>query len=56
MKRRSLAVIFSILVSVAAQTAAAAASDHDDTDARMIDAKVVEVNSRHISVIARTGV
>jgi len=57
MKRRSLAIIVSILVSLAAHTAAAAAATNDeDTDARMVDAKVVEVNERHISVVARTGV
>jgi len=57
MKRRSLAIIMGILVSVAAQTAAQAATPNDgDTDARMVDAKVVEVNARHISVVARTGV
>ena len=36
--------------------ARAAAADPEDTDVRMADAKVVEVNDRHISVIARTGV
>src|SRR3954470_15014547 len=58
MKRRSLAFMLGILVSVAAHTASAraAATDGDDTDARMVDAKVVEVNDSHISVVARTGV
>lgn len=56
MKRRSLAVVLSILVSLAAQTARAASSDAEDTDLHMTDAKVVEVNDRHISVIARSGV
>jgi hypothetical protein len=57
MKRRSLAIVMGILVSLAAHTAAAAAAPNDeDTDARMVDAKVVEVNDRHISVVARTGV
>ncbi len=55
MKRRSLAVVLGILVSVAAQTARAA-SDPEDSDIHMTDAKVVEVNDHHISVIARTGV
>lgn len=55
MKRRSLVIVMSILVSVAAHTAAAAPKD-EDTDARIIDAKVVEVNNQHISVVARTGV
>src|ERR1700755_3410761 len=58
MKRRSLAIVMSILVSLAAQaaTARAATPNDDDTDVRMIDAKVVEVNDHHISVVARTGV
>src|SRR3954471_3452369 len=57
MKRRSLAIVIGILVSLAAHTASAAAAPKDeDTDARMVDAKVVEVNDRHISVVARTGV
>lgn len=56
MKKRSLAIVMSILVSMAAYTAAAAAPNDDDTDARMVDAKVVEVNDSHISVVARTGV
>ncbi len=57
MKRRSLAIVISILVSMAAYPAAMAAGQkEDDTDARMVDAKVVEVNSNHISVVARSGV
>ncbi|HVF66369.1 MAG TPA: hypothetical protein VM914_01810 [Pyrinomonadaceae bacterium] len=56
MKRRSLAIVMSILVSLAAHTASAAATNDGDTDARMVDAKVVEVNDRHISVLARSGV
>lgn len=56
MKKRSLAIVMSILVSMAAHTVAAAAPKDDDTDARMVDAKIVEVNDSHISVVARTGV
>jgi hypothetical protein len=58
MKRRSLAIAISILVSLAAHAASARAAtlNDDDTDARMVDAKVVEVNDSHISVVARTGV
>jgi hypothetical protein len=58
MKRRSLAIVMGILVALAAQAASAraAAPADDDTDARMVDAKVVEVNDKHISVVARTGV
>ena len=58
MKRRSLAIAISILVSLAAHAASvrAATLNDDDTDAHMVDAKVVEVNDNHISVVARTGV
>lgn len=55
MRRRSLAFLIVFLLSAAAP-ALAAARDGGDTDVRLVDAKVVEVNERHISVIARTGV
>lgn len=55
MKRRSLACLFAVLLlSVFSATALAAVDE--DTDTRLIDAKVLEVNEHHISVIARTGV
>jgi hypothetical protein len=45
------------MISLAVYAPAFAASDDEkDTDTRMVDAKVVEVNERHISVVARTGV
>ena len=57
MRRRSLACAIAVLLSAVVYMPALAASDAaEDTDARMIDAKVVEVNDKHISVIARTGV
>ena len=57
MRRRSLASLFAVLLTLAASAPALAASDaQKDADLRMVDAKVVEVNERHISVIARTGV
>lgn len=57
MRRRSLASILAIMLTLAVYAPALAASDADkDTDTRMVDAKVVEVNDRHISVVARTGV
>jgi hypothetical protein len=34
----------------------ASANGEEDTDVRLINARVVEVNDRHISVVARTGV
>ena len=59
MKPRSLPIIFAVLLLAFFYTNALAVSDPEegkDTDTRMINAKVVEVNDSHISVIARTGV
>ena len=58
MRRRNLASLFAVLLALAAYSPALAASDGEqqDTDVRKVDAKVVEVNERHISVVARTGV
>lgn len=57
MLRRSLACLYAFLVaSVLWGPVLAASADAEDTDTRMVDAKVVEVNDRHISVVARTGV
>ena len=59
MRRRSLASLFAVLLALAAYAPALAATDGEqqkDTDLRMVDAKVVEVSRRHISIIARTGV
>ena len=57
MRRRSLAALFAIMLTLAASSPALAASNGpEDTDVRKVDAKVVEVNERHISIVARTGV
>ncbi len=59
MRRRSLASLFAVLLALAAYSPALAASDGEqpqDTDVRKVDAKVVEVNRQHISIVARTGV
>ena len=56
MGRRHLAVIAAALLMFAMQATALASDDGDDTDTRMVDAKVVEVTEHRISVIARTGV
>lgn len=57
MKRKSLACLIAVLLSAVIYVPALAASDPaQDTDARMIDAKVIEINDKHISVMARTGV
>ena len=57
MRRRSLASLIAVLLTLASYAPALAASDGEgDSDVHMVDAKVVEVNERHISVVARTGV
>ena len=57
MRRRSLASLIAIMLALAAYAPAFAASNgENDSDTLMVDAKVVEVNARHISVVARTGV
>src|SRR3712207_6241063 len=58
MRRRSLASLIALVLTLAAYAPAPAASDgtQQDTDVRKVDAKVVEVNARHISIVARTGV
>ena len=58
MRRRSLAALIAVMLTLAAYAPAGAASDggQPDTDVRKVDAKVVEVNERHISIVARTGV
>jgi hypothetical protein len=58
MRRRSLASLIAVMLTLAAYAPTFAASDgaQPDTDVRKVDAKVVEVNERHISIVARTGV
>lgn len=58
MRRRSLASLIAVMLTLAAYAPAHAASDGtpQDTDVRKVDAKVVEVNEQHISIVARTGV
>ncbi|MGB8509905.1 MAG: hypothetical protein WCD76_16110 [Pyrinomonadaceae bacterium] len=56
MRRQHFAIIFAALLLAAFSTTTLAASGGEDTDTRMINAKVVEVNEGHISVIAQTGV
>lgn len=58
MKRQTLATLFAAVLMALASVTALAASDNEpeDTDTRMVAARVVEVNDMHISVIARTGV
>ena len=58
MRRRSLAGLIAVMLTLAAYAPALAGSDgaQQDSDVRKVDAKVVEVNERHISIVARTGV
>jgi len=57
MKTRTLATLTAAILAVFLTTAArAATSDSEDSDTRFVDAKVVEVTDKRISVIARSGV
>ena len=57
MRRRYLASFVAIAVLTFISSAAHAANGGtEDTDNRFVSARVVEVNERHISIIARTGV
>ena len=60
MRQRQLLIVFAALLLALLQTATwAATSDREqeeDTDLRLINARVVEVTDARISVIARTGV
>ena len=57
MRRKSLAILVAIvLTTLLAAPALAAGTDGEDTDTRLVAAKVVEVTDARISVIARTGV
>jgi len=59
MKPRYFVTMFAALLLTFFSTAVMAATDVDtseDTDVRMVDARVVEVTDARISVIARSGV
>ncbi len=57
MKRQRLAALLAALLIAAFSGTALAADDmEEDTDNRMVAARVVEVNDMRISVIARSGV
>lgn len=57
MKRRRLATLFAVLLFAMFSTTALAVNVEDeDTDTKMVDAKVVEVGEGRIAVVARTGV
>jgi hypothetical protein len=56
MRRRTFASLIALMLTLAAYAPAYASDGAQDTDVRKVDAKVVEVNDRHISIVARTGV
>ncbi len=56
MRRKSFAILVAIVLTALLAAPALAAGTGEDTDTRMVDAKVVEVTDDHISVIAQTGV
>lgn len=56
MRRKSIAAIIALTLFAAMQTFAVAADIEEDTDTRLVEAKVVEVTDARISVIARSGV
>jgi hypothetical protein len=57
MKRQHFASLFAVLLLTLCTNVALAADDaEEDTDMRMIAARVVEVTDARISVIARSGV
>ncbi len=57
MKRQRLASLFAGILLLACSSAALAANEiQEDTDTRMVSAKVVEVTDMRISIISRSGV
>ena len=57
MRRRYLVIFAALLMAFSpAIIWAATDGDDEDTDLRLVDARVVEVTDAHVSVIARTGV
>ena len=59
MRRKNLAVlgVVALLLTLGANAARAANFDDDnDTETRLVNVRVVEVNDEHISVITREGV
>lgn len=57
MKRKTLAMVLAaLLLLVFAVTAAGRNGKDEDTDLRILQAKVTEVADSHISVMARSGV
>ncbi len=55
-RRTGFTLAVALLLALGATRGLAAVEGEEDTDMRLIDARVVEVNHQHISVLARTGV
>ena|SRR5205823_6381580 len=56
MKKRTLVIILAVLLLMLFTVQVAGSGKDEDTDTRIVGAKVVEVADSHISVMARTGV
>ena len=56
MKRKALAILIALLLLLFSVTQVAGYSGNEDTDTRLVGAKVLEVAEAHISVMAQTGV
>ncbi|HEX8180955.1 MAG TPA: hypothetical protein VF525_15520 [Pyrinomonadaceae bacterium] len=57
MKRRaSFTFGIALLLALGAARGLAAVDGNEDTDGQLVGARVVEINSEHISVMARSGV
>ncbi len=57
MRRKAVLMCgIALLLALGATRGLAAADGDEDSDTRFVNARVVEVNDKHISVLARTGV
>jgi hypothetical protein len=57
MKRRAgFRLSIALLLTLTAARGLAAVDNEEDTDVRLVAARVVEINDQHISVVARSGV
>jgi hypothetical protein len=55
-RRAGFTFAVALLLALAGARGLCAVEGEEDTDVRLVDARVVEVNHVHISVVARTGV
>jgi hypothetical protein len=56
MNRKTLVILLALLLMLFFAVQVAGAKGDEDTDIRLVGAKVVEVAEAHISVMSRTGV